>query len=191
MKQPLLVYGTSSFSHVVVELAKLLEYKIAGYIDDYRQGVANVFSSQDAFARFAPKEFGIALAVGYKDLPKRKLLLADILERGFDMPNLIHPTSYISNSAAIGSGNILMANVVVDSFAVIKDGCVMWPQAALNHHSLINSNTFCSPASVVCGNAEVGHSTFLGASSVVVDGALLPPNSFVKMNTSYSQRRNP
>lgn len=191
MKQPLLVYGTSSFSHVVVELAKLLEYRIAGFIDDYSQRGSNIYSSESAFARFTPSKCGIVLAVGYKDLPKRKLLLDGILRRGFDMPNLIHPTSYISNSAVIGSGNIVMANVVVDSFAVIKDGCVLWPQAALNHHSLINSNTFCSPASVVCGNAEVGHSTFLGASSVVVDGALLPPNSFVKMNTSYSLRRNP
>ena len=191
MKKPLLIYGSSTFSNIVVELATLLDYSIAGFIDDYAPSAANIFSSECAFARFTPREFGIALAVGYKDLPKRKLLLVDILERGFDMPNLIHPTSYISKSAVIGVGNILMANVVVDSFAVIKDGCVLWPQAALNHHSLINSNTFCSPASVVCGNAEVGHSSFLGASSVVVDGALLPPNSFVKMNTSYSRRRNP
>ena len=32
MKKPLLIYGTSSFSSVVVELVKLLEYQVEGFI---------------------------------------------------------------------------------------------------------------------------------------------------------------
>jgi len=187
-KAKLLLYGGKSFSDTIEELANICGHRVVSRINDYDPCPPHVVALDTARQMFSPKDHIIALAIGYKNLKARLSAYERIKRLGYRAATLIHPSAYVSPTASIGEGSLVMAQACVDGRSVIGEACVLWPKACINHDVLVGRNTFISPSATLCGNVHVGESSFIGASVVVVDGASLSPNSFLKMGTVYTMR---
>jgi len=187
-KPKLLLFGGKTFADTIEELASICGYEVVVRIDDYDPRPPLIVTLDAASQTYDSTRHTIALAIGYKDLSARLIAYHRLKQLGYTAATLIHPTAYVSPTASIGSGSLIMAQVCVDCRSVVGEACVLWPKACINHDTSVGCNTFISPNATLCGNVHVGESSFIGASSVVVDGASLPPKAFLKMGSVYTVR---
>ena len=181
----LLIYGSGDFSPTVIELVRACGHEAVGSIDDFCQE-PEILGGLEAVQRsHPPRDYGIALAIGYKDLPGRWAAYLRARAAGYSAPVLIHPRAYVAASASVGTGSMVMAGAVVDVRAKIGETSVIWPGACVNHDAEIGANCFVSPNATLCGFVQLGANSFVGAGAAIADRCSVPPSSFIKMLSSY------
>jgi len=182
----LLLYGSKDFAATVAELVRHCGHEAVGLVDDFNTG-PGILGSFDMVSRtYPPSEYGIAMAIGYSNIPARWAAWQRIRSAGYHAPALIHPRAYVADSARIGEGVLVMAGAIVDVRAEISELVVLWPGTCINHDVQIGPNTFISPSVTLCGFAQVGAHSFIGAGSVIVDHGQVPEAGFIKMLTRYT-----
>lgn len=188
MGRPILVYGASVFGQVLRQLILDCGRPFAGFIDDWNKGAEILGTFSEVTARRPSDEYDVVLGIGYKHLAARRAVAARVRSLGYTLPVLIHPRSYVSATATLEQGGIVMATAVVDLSSAVGELCVLWPGAILNHHCVLKGNCFLSPGSIVCGNSHVGLDCFLGAGAIVTDHVTVPNESFLRAGRVYSSR---
>lgn len=158
----------------------------AGFIDDFTGGSEVIGSLEDLLASALAEECEIIMAIGYRHLEARLTRFDLLKSAGFRFATLVHPAAYVSASAHLGEGAIVMARAIVDVSASIGDAAVLWPGANVSHDCEIGRNTFMSPGSVICGCSRIGASCFIGAGAVITDHVDVPAGSFISAGTRYS-----
>jgi hypothetical protein len=179
----LLIYGSKTFAATVSELAVDCGHEPVGLIDDFSAEAGALGTFEDVCQTHPPQLFGIALAIGYTDIPARWRAWKKVRAAGYDAPTLIHPRAYVAKTARIGQGSIVMAGAIIDVRAELGEVVVAWPGVCVNHNAQVGSNTFLSPNSTLLGFSSIGPNSFVGAGSVVVEHTTLPAGSFVKALT--------
>src|SRR5690606_5646520 len=108
--------------------------------------------------------------LGIGDNTIRRKVANLIISKSKTLLNVIHPSSVISASAKVGSGNFIAANVTVNALAQIADFCIINTGSIIEHECVVISGAHIAPGSVLAGNVTVGENSFLGANSVVRQG---------------------
>jgi len=179
-EKPVLIYGGSLFGVVLKQMVVDSGRQFAGFIDDWHEGGEIRGNFEQVIINGDPDAFEVVLGVGYKHMAVRRDLAARIQARGFRLASLIHSRAYVSPTARIGGGVVIMAGAIVDTESEIGPLTVMWPGAVVNHHCVIEGNSFLSPGSIVCGRTRMGLDCFVGAGAIVVDGIVVPDATFLK-----------
>lgn len=174
-KNTILVVGCGGHARFILSLAANSPYKALGLID-----IKDDFNDSDVIMNvpvigclsfihdlYNLGHRNIALAIGDNNL--RKKTFYDLLEAGFNFPNLIHSSSIIDPSATLGIGNVIGPNTVIGSEVIIGDNNIINSGAVIEHQSKLGNNNHASVSSTVCGNVKIGNCVFLGANSVVID----------------------
>lgn len=185
----LLVYGSRDFSSVVVELARACGHEPVGLVDDMHQGEWILGNLAAVTRTHPPSSYGIALAIGYENLPGRWAAWLRARAAGYQAPVLIHPRAYVADLALVGEGSMVMVGAVVDVRTTIGEAAVLWPSVSVNHDTSIGDNCFISPNATLCGFVELGANSFVGAGAAIADRCVVPPSSFIKMLGRYPASR--
>lgn len=185
----LLIYGSKDFSATVAELVRHCGHEISGMVDDYNAGPGILGNLDAARQTHPPSEYGIALAIGYSNIPARWKAWERIQAAGYRAPVLVHPRAYVADTACIGYGSMVMAGAIVDVRAQLGELVVVWPGVCINHDVKVGSNTFISPNASVCGFARLGEHSFVGAGSVIVDHVRVAPEAFIKAGSVICNNR--
>lgn len=180
-----LIYGSREFSHTVAELVDDCGHSVAGFIDDFSTGPGILGNLEQVRRSHASNEYGIALAVGYNNLPARWEAWQRIRAAGYRAPPLIHPRAYVARSAAVGEGSMVMAGSLVDVRAILGDVVVAWPGACISHDCVVGDNSFISPNATLCGYVNLGAHCFVGAGAAIVDHCTVPASTRIRMQSSY------
>lgn len=186
-----LVYGSGDFGRVVSALAIACGYEFSGYIDDLFTSDSVVGTYAQCRISHPPSQHAIAIAVGYRWMSKRELLLQKIQADGYVTPPLIHPKAYVTDTAHIGAATIVMMSAVIDVLAVVNNLCVIWPGAIINHEAQLEQNIFVGPNTTVCGKCKIGSNSFLGAGATIVDHVQVPQHTFVKAGAVFTHTSVP
>jgi UDP-3-O-[3-hydroxymyristoyl] glucosamine N-acyltransferase len=184
----LLIIGSRDFAQTVAALTRNCGHEPCGFVDDFNTGDGIVGSCNSILRSHPPAVYGVAIAIGYKQLPARWKAWQRLQQAGYAAPALIHPRAYVAADVRIGAGSMVMAGALVDTRAELGEIVVAWPAACINHDAVMGANTFVSPNATVCGHARVGHSCFLGAASAIVDHALMPDGTFLPMSERWTAR---
>ena len=67
----LLIYGSSDFAPTVIELVKACGHDPIGIVDDFNEKIGILGSLAELTLSHPPADFGISLAIGYKDFGGR------------------------------------------------------------------------------------------------------------------------
>ncbi len=191
-KSRVAIYGSKSFAHLLFSiLTDDLDIIPVCFIDDFHEAPHSdipILNLDNAMAKFGT-ETEILIGIGYDNLISRKNVIDNLKKRKIKLFSLIHPTAYISKSAHIGEGVIIMQKACISQNTRVGDGVVIWQCANISHDSIIEENCFLSPGSTLCGFSQIGHSTFIGANSTIVDQAIVPPQSFIKAGSVFKERK--
>lgn len=176
----LLIYGAGDFSTTVAALARCCGHDVVGLIDDTGRNTQALGRFEQVQASHPAGEHGVALAIGYNNLPARWAAWERVQQAGYACPALIHPRAYVADEATVGAGCFVMAGAHVDVHATLEAACVLWPLACVNHDTRIGANSFISPSATLCGFVDLGANSFIGAGAVIVDHVSLPVGTFIK-----------
>jgi sugar O-acyltransferase (sialic acid O-acetyltransferase NeuD family) len=108
------------------------------------------------------------IAVGQvSDSLKRRNIYKDLILLGFNIPNIISPTAYVSKYAKLGSGTIIMHSAVVNADAQIGSNCIINNRALIEHDVTIDNHCHVSTGAIINGHSRIGEGSFVGSSAVI------------------------
>jgi sugar O-acyltransferase (sialic acid O-acetyltransferase NeuD family) len=187
--RPLLIVGAGAHGRAVLELARLLDIKVAGFVDDVHPLKSSIDDCEvlgrtallDDKSFMAP--FQGIVAIG--NSIARRGFSNRIRAHGREPATLIHPAMKIPDSARIGSGCVLVSQIVVYpgviigqdvlidpgvTFGVdnvIEDGVYICPGVHLGAYVTLREECFVGMGAVVVPERTVGRRAVIGAGAVV------------------------
>ena len=186
MSMRLLIIGAGGFAAEVADMIELLGYEVVGYYDEHPSGAPGygdpappVFTSIEGIACD-----GAVLAIGDAVVRSR---LHPVVASRFNLPVLVHPSAWVSASASLAEGVLVMNNVVVtsrarvDACTILNVGCYVAHDTHVGAYthlaggvqlgggSSVAQGVFCGSGSVVLPSKHVGEWSTCGAGAVVTD----------------------
>lgn len=174
-----LVVGAGGHGRVVADLVRALGHDVVGYADADEAKLGqpvdaaggSVVLTQDALV--ACVEGGAAwpvpvdaIALGVGDNGARARVLA-LLARGA-LPPLVHPTAWVSASAHLGRGAVVLPGAVVHTQAEVGAGAIVNTRAVVEHDCRVGTAAHLSPGAILCGGVTVGDRSWVAAGAVVI-----------------------
>ena len=165
MNNNLLIVGAGAYGYVVKEVAEATGmFDLISFADDNCQrddvaGTTHMLESLSDRYRYA------IVAIGN---PQVRMDIFGRLEKaGYEMPVLVHPDAYVSESAHIDNGCVIEPKSVVHSNACVGKGCLICAGSVVNHNAVIEG--FCQ---IDC-NAVAGAGAFVPKGTKVECGSVV------------------
>lgn len=87
---------------------------------------------------------------------------------GYELPALIHPTAWVSPSAAIGRGSVVFAQAAVQSHVVIGTGVILNTGCSVDHDVQLADGVHICPGAHLAGDVKVGARSWVGIGASVI-----------------------
>ena len=100
--------------------------------------------------------------------------------RGRGCPPLIHAKAWVSPSACIGWGSIVMAGAVIQADVIIGKHCIINSSASVDHDCVLGDFVHVAPGVNLCGGVKVGEGSLLAVGLGFAPNSEIPAWSFVK-----------
>ena len=172
--KPLVIVGSGNGGRITLDIARALGFDVRGFLSpDLNEGEvingALVLGNDrliDDSAFVTANRF--AVSVGIQET--RRLLALKLIDRGADLPSIIHPSCIVSQQARIGLGSILVPGVVVNCNATVGRFCIVNAGATIEHDSVLSDGTLISPGVHFGGGTICGEGVFVGIGACTVAG---------------------
>lgn len=149
----------------------ILSNEIIGTDDDlynlYKEGY------KDAFVTVG--------SIGNTELRRRLFHLIEMV--GYNIPNIIDPSSVVSVNARLGNGIFIGKNVTINTGVEINEGAIINTGSIIEHDCKINKFVHISPGVVLCGDVIIGENTHIGANSIVKQQVSIERDSIIGMGS--------
>ncbi|MFD1708000.1 acetyltransferase [Siminovitchia sediminis] len=83
---------------------------------------------------------------------------------------LKHPTSWVSPSAEIGYGSVIMAHTVINPDTKIGEHTIINTKSVVEHDSRISQYVHISPNATLTGGVKIGEGAHIGAGATIIPG---------------------
>ncbi|MBS4209156.1 acetyltransferase [Bacillus sp. FJAT-50079] len=167
------IIGVGGHSKVIRDLISLKSnIEIVAYLDDKYEKLSksdNTFRGPIGSAKTIGSMFNdikFIIAIGNNKIRKR-------IANKLGLPNvyyetLIHPTAYVSPSAVIGNGSVIMAYSVVNSDSRIGDHSIINTGAIVEHDNQIGDFVHISPHATITGGVGIEEGVHVGAGATII-----------------------
>ena len=165
------IYGGSGHGLVVADIARACGYKNIIYVDDGKNEHA---SFEDIKSN---THMPIAFGIGNNNI--RHTLFKKVINSGFQVPTLIHPSAIISSSVSIGIGSVIMPNVVINAKSIIGKCAILNSSSVIEHENIIEDFVHISPNVALSGDVTVKTFTHIGIGSCIKQGLTIGKNCII------------
>lgn len=153
-KEKLLLVGAGSFGRMVAEQA-MLQYDCA-FVDD-GQPVGSVICGIPVVGGIADlpelrKKYAL-LVVGIGNNAFRAQMYEKAAAFGYDIPNIIAPSAYVSPFAEIGKGCVILQNACVQNGAVVGDYALIYTNSVIRTGAKVGKYVRIGSNVTICNNA--------------------------------------
>lgn len=161
----LVVYGAGGFSREVSDLALDCGHVVAGFVDDQLSGT-HLTTGLPVVGSISDLAFdAVVLAIGHTEYRETVFQRISPIARFI---SLVHPSAYVSSSATLGVGSLIMQNVVVNANAHVGANVILNVGCCVAHDAVVGEHSHLAPGVQVAGEASVGCRCFCGVASVVL-----------------------
>jgi len=162
MDNKIYIAGAGGHAKVVIEIAELLDYEVAGVYDQNME--VKEILKYPVFHNFSdfPKNEKLFFALGSN--LSRKKNVENIHATHF---NLIHPKAIVSQNIELGKGIVVMAGSVVNSSCKIGNHCIINTSASVDHDCELDDYVHISPQAALAGNVKVLEGAQVGIGACV------------------------
>ncbi len=151
---------------------KILQYEIIGQDEDLEKLSHTV------------QYFFISIGHINSVLPRKKIY--QILKKlNLVLPTIISPYAYVSGSAVLGEGNIIMHHAMVNTGSKIGNNCIINSKALIEHDVIVGNHCHISTGAILNGAVTIKDNSFIGSNAVCIQNTVVPENYFLKAFTLY------
>jgi UDP-perosamine 4-acetyltransferase len=102
-----------------------------------------------------------------------------LLALGFSLPTILHPTAFVSPSAFVGEGVLVMARAVVGTETRVGMLAIVNTGAVIDHDNHIGDAAHIAPGCALAGSVRIGDRTLVGVGSAVRPGIRIGHDALV------------
>ena len=160
----LLILGAGGFGQMVKETAAMIGYEQVVFLDDAAKGADVVGKCCDYVIKH--QEYTTAVAAFGNN--RTRLYWTDkLIEEGYEVPAIVHPSAIISPSAVIEPGCFIMQRAVVNTHTHIERGALINSGAVVDHDSVVCRGAHVCLGSIVKANCTIEEGKKVEAGEVV------------------------
>lgn len=181
----LVVYGAGGHAKVVAEIARLSQWEVVGFIDGvnlHRKSQSfygsQILGGDEILEDLIPSGVKHAI-VAFGNNRLRVATARKLVDRGFSLISVIHPSVVYSKDLKIGDGTVVAAGVVVGPSTKIGEHVIINTHATLDHECSVSDGAHIGPGAVVSGGVLVGECAWIGAGAVISDHKEIGVDSIV------------
>lgn len=184
MENPIIIIGANALGKAVLDIFNQNGVVVYCFLDDHEvlhnTEIADVsilgFSDDEAFLSLIGKKCEYFIA---SDDNSEKEVLAQSIIKNYKQKavNAIHSKAIISETSAIGHGNLIDAAAVIKSFATIGDSCNINSGAIVGVNAQIGNFVQIGYNSIISENVIIEDNVFIGAGVTIVAGVKIGKNS--------------
>jgi acetyltransferase EpsM len=192
--RPLVVLGGGEHARVVIEAARSRPgtWEVAGVVDPSPLpgavsglGVTHLGDDAAFEARMstASDDAGrpwLVIGLGGID-PGPRRSLADRHGEDAEWATVVHDTAWVSPSATLDAGAVILAGAIVDAGARIGRHAIVNSGAIVEHDVTVGAFSQLAPGAVVGGGTSIGDGAFIGLGARVRDHVAIGESAIVGM----------
>ncbi|MGF1804983.1 NeuD/PglB/VioB family sugar acetyltransferase, partial [Aliivibrio sifiae] len=195
MKEVILVGGGGHCKAVIDVIEAQKCYRIKGILDKtenigkFVSGYP-IIGTDDDTIEYINKGYLFVITIGQINSSNLRERIFRKLE-GFEaiFATIVSPMAYVSTSATIGCGSVVMHGAIINSEARIGENCIINSKSLIEHESIVHSHSHVSTGTVLNGCVEVGQGSFVGSGSIVIQGTIIPEYSFIKARSCFHRNK--
>ena len=158
----LVILGAGGYSRTVADVAEQLGYSII-VLDD-----TNPVHPLSSFQSYINPSTYFIPAFGNNAF--RLEWVNRIEDSGGQLATLIHPTAYVSPTATIKSGTVILPHAIVNTDVVVGRGCIINLGAIVDHGCILEEGVHIAPGAIVKGENRIEKCSKIEADEVVERG---------------------
>jgi UDP-N-acetylbacillosamine N-acetyltransferase len=159
----LVILGAGGYGQTVADVSHQLGYTTMVLDDADPDHTLSTFSSYiDEHTSFIP-------AFGNNSF--RMEWINRIEENGGEFATLIHPTAYVSPTATISSGCVILPHAIINTDVVVGKGCIINLGAIVDHGCILEEGVHIAPGAIVKGENRIEKCSKIEAGEVVERGS--------------------
>lgn len=153
----LLIIGAGSHGRVVAETAVACGYEKIVFLDDRSP---DTVGKMDQLEEQAGSYDGVIVSIGKNEI--RREMIQRITEVGGPLVSLVHPRAFVSRSATVGIGSVVLPGAIVHSNVRVGIGCIISIGVLIDHDAVvedfshINTGAIVSAGKRASGKVEAG-----------------------------------
>lgn len=185
---PLVLIGGGEHARVVAEAARSTgQFDLRGFVDPNPCEETAIrltlprLGDDTALTPSTLAVLGVG-AIGPSTLRRRIVDNATPRIRGW--ATVIHSTAWVSPSAGLAEGTVVLAGAVVNSGARIGRHCVINSGAIVEHDVALGEFVQVAPGAVLGGGVRVDHDSFVGLGAAVRDHVRIGAGVFIGMGVT-------
>ncbi len=182
----LAIVGASGHGKVVADLAELIGYKVTFFDDAYPKKTTNEHwliagTLADLLEKTNLYDY-VIVAVGNNLV--RNTIYLKLVNDGYKIPTLIHPSSVVSRYAKLSAGTVVFSHAVVNAFAQVGLNCIINTGAIIEHDCILGDAVHISPNVALAGGTKIGDFAWLGLGSVTKQLIEIGENTIIGANST-------
>lgn len=178
--EPIILVGGGGHCLSCIDIIRMEnKFEILGILDTPEKvgkmisGV-EIIGSDDDIPRLKERCKNFLITIGQIKSPDKRYRVFETIKkyRGI-LPVIISPRAYVSPTAHIDEGSIIMHNVLINANARIGKACIINTGALIEHESTIGDFCHISTNTVINGQVNIGNKCFIGSNAVVANNLFL------------------
>lgn len=178
------IIGGGMHANVLVDVISYIpEVELIGYINVKETSINAKFLGNDNKIKYLKKQGAEYFIVGIGNNKTRKRLFEKAIREGIKPYTIISPHTYISETADIGKGCVIMPGVTIQTGVKIGENCIINTNSSIDHDCLIGSHTHIAPGVTLSGSVEIGLETLLGTGAIAINDINIGENCIIGAGT--------
>lgn len=180
MTDLVLLGGGGHCESVIEVLQQFDHYNLIGVLDPtYIEGARSVFGlpivgTDDEIEQYVRKGCEFVITVGQIQSSRiREKLYHHVKDIGGRLPVIISKTAYVSRSAQLGEGTVVLNHAIVNVKGQTGRCCILNTGCLLEHGSSVGDFTHVSTKAVLNGEVRAGDRVFIGSGTIVNHGVTI------------------
>lgn len=173
------IIGAGGFGREIVSFLKFdKEYKIEGFVDADTSLSGKIIDDilvlgTDQELEKIKKDGVLCAFVAIGNSEIRASVYEKVKSLGFEIINVVHPSSIIASDVSMGNGNIIYPNVTINTGVIIGNSALINSNVSVGHDVKIGNFTNINSGVNIAGRVTIRDLSFLGIGCSVLENIVI------------------